>query len=829
MRNRFLTIGLVLSLSNLLCGPGWAGDPPAGPDPEEACHSLSVPWTLACVCLAHPERLPPRDPWTLLQSTPGVLVDRITVGGRESGCSSGEPMVEAGASVGQGFLGIDEMLATDMAVAGVLPDELDFNAFAELPWDGLKTAGPGSREVSPRLRPRRGTNEWRAMASALGNGGEAGSGEGDRVDALRAANAWIGGPLSRDRFWVWGEAGLHQVDRTVLGGQREERSGDSGRFKLNQQLGNHVSAVLAGSRGRSAGSGIGAGPGRAPETTWKESGREEVWAAEGAVIVTSDLFFSMNLGRSDRHLGDRPRLAGPEARIDADGVARGSWFDLRESQQAEQARLLVDLFGNTGSTAHEITLGAGWRGQEETQGAVPPGPLVTDGGTAGLADGLALAELWRAGRAEARTHTLGLWMQDTIAAGDWTTIVGLQADRQELGFAGGRPPWTLLPRFEVNRSLGSSRKTQVWIALSRFASRLSPRAAWHLDPGAPALLRGIFEDRDADLSLDPGEPIRLLPGEGIDPLRPGLDPDAVDSGLRPETTDEIALGAQSLVTPSFQIGLRAIWRRTGDLLEERLLVRNLATQEVFLATAGDWVPVHRLTGALPDGTAYDVPVWDLRPGLLWTGGTRLVNGDRRQEVLGLTFTWQKRLGDGWMTQGHLTWQDGHQRLGPAFRRFDDPTNTLGGGDDEGQPVAEIDSGHPHELPGFLASRWSFHALGFVVLRDGLNLSAAVSARQGQPLPYYRQVARERAGLALVQLTDRPDSLRTETLFTLDARLEKEIQVDDVNLTLSLEAANLLNARTVLARELDLGTGRAARGDETLASRTLRLQVRMFWR
>ena len=49
-------------------------------------------------------------------------------------------------------------------------------------------------------------------------------------------------------------------------------------------------------------------------------------------------------------------------------------------------------------------------------------------------------------------------------------------------------------------------------------------------------------------------------------------------------------------------------------------------------------------------------------------------------------------------------------------------------------------------------------------------------------------------------------------------LEKEITLGDAGLTLSLEAANLLDAGTVLARELDLGTGRAALADDTLAAR-----------
>ncbi|HSS75490.1 MAG TPA: hypothetical protein VLV54_01980 [Thermoanaerobaculia bacterium] len=770
------------------------------------------------------------DPWALLQSTPGVLVDRITVGGNESGCSSRAPVMEDAAALGKGFLDVNEVIATDLAVAGSLPGELDFNAFAEIPVETLDAgATPGTPEVPARLRPRRGTDEWQAAGSFQGSGGGEGAGETDRVDS-QVANVWVGGPLLKDRLWAWGEAGHHGVDSTVLGGQREEQTGRSGRFKLNAQIGLNVSTVLAGSHGLAAGSGIGAGPARAPETTWKEDGREDIWAAEGTAIVTSDFYWTASLGSSHRRLGDRPPFAGMEARIGPDGVARGSWFGFREEDRTRQARLGSSVFANALSTAHEITFGAGWRGQDENRTLTSPGALVTAGGILGLADGLALAELWRSGETGARTGELGLWVQDTLSAGAWTVIAGLQGDRQDLGIAGGGRPWALLPRFELNRSLDRDRMTQAWISLGRFASRLGPRAAWHLDPQAPAALREVFADRNGDLSREPDEPVRLLlPGEGLDLLRPGINPNAVDPRLRPEITDQAAFGLQRALTRDFQIGLRATWRRTRDLLDERLLVRDGATGRVFTATAGDWIPAGQLTGVLPGGTAYDAPVWDLRPGLLWTGGTLLVNGDRRQESLGLSLTWRKTLSNRWMTQGHLTWRDGNQQLGPAFRRFDDPTNTLGSGDDEGRPVTMTASGRPHEIPGFQGARWSFHALGFVELRDGLNLSAAVNGRQGDPLPYYRQVARERAGLALVQLTDRPDTLRTDAVLTLDSRLEKEITLGDAVLTLSLEAANLLNTGTVLERELDLATGRGALADETLASRSFRMQVRMAWR
>lgn len=826
-RSRFLAVGLVLSLTLLFASRGRSQEPPPDSDSEP------VETT--------------RDPWAVLQSTPGVLVDRINVGGKEGGCGSGGPALsEESVDVGLGYPHGDEMLSAARAAAGVWPRKFDFDlspTAVRLDGTGIAVKMPG-----PLLWPSqpRGTNQWRASGYTVGSGGGLsadtsvdgpdGPMDGNRIESLRTGSAWVGGPLSQDRLWIWGEVGLREVDQVALGGQKEERSGQNGSLKVNAQAGTSTSAVLAASRIESDGTGIGAGPSRAPETTWEEDGREALWTAAVTHIFSSDYYFTASLGQIDHRLGDLPRAADGEAQIGADGVAHGSWFGLRDERRTEQVRLDNQIWGSTGHVSHEISLGGGWRRQDEDQSLTPPGSLVLAGRglslADGSADGLAVLERWQTGQAGARTESWGLWAQDKLQKEYLSILIGLRADVQDLGLADGSRPWALAPRLGINQIVHtgeSSRKTLLWASLDRFVAPLGSRAAWRVDPGAPAVLRSLFADLDGDLSPDPGTPVRPLPGEGIDPLQPGLDPDRVDPHLRPEIADEVAFGADHELVDDLWIGLRATWRRTSHLLEERLLVRNLASGEVFVATAGDWAPAGRLTGALPDGTPYDVPVWDLRPGLLWTGGTLLVNGDREREERALSLTWKRWLSGRWMGQGHITWQDADHRLGPDFRRFDDPTNAAGSGDDEGRPVFETASSSPHETPRHAAAAWSFQAAGLVRLPGGVNLSAAINGRRGYPLPYDRQVVRERAGLVRVQLTGRPDAVRMDDLVTVDAELEKELTLGDFSLTLTLQAVNLLNKDTVLEQELDLGVGRGGFADEVLAPRSLRMGVRMWWR
>ncbi|HKV12710.1 MAG TPA: hypothetical protein VJ725_31485, partial [Thermoanaerobaculia bacterium] len=765
------------------------------------------------------------DPWAVLQSTPGVLTDRINVDGSSGcGCSAPKPVVEAGAAVGQSFSELDQILFSDRAAERFLP--VGFEPFLR-----RMPAPTGEADLEmpdPQLEylARHGTGEWKARAFLGSSGGEETDRAADGFDSLRSAEAEAGGPLAKDRAWIWGGAYAHEVNRLVLGGQKEEQDGWTGKIKLNFQLGLSASLIVGGRRGDSDGSGLGAAPGRAPETTWEEDERKTGWAAESTVIHNNDFYSTLRLSTEDGRRDADPRSSGAGAQIGADGVVRGSWFGIEEEQRRQQASLRNAIYRVTGRVSHDLALGAGWGRQNEDQELIPPGPLVVDGRLLGLGAAEPLLETWRAGTANARTETLGLWAQDTLSYAEWTAFAGLQADRHNLGIDGGPSPWTIGPRLGMNWR--PCCETVVWASLGRFASRLGARAAWHVDADAPALLRALFEDRDGDLSFDPGEPLQPLPGEGIDPLRPGFDPDRVDSRLRPETIDDAVLAVEGDVLRGLRLGLRATWRRTSDLLEERLLVRDGATGEVFAATAGDWVPTGRLTGTLPDGTPYDVPFWDLRPGLVATGGTLLTNGDRRQEDLGLSLTWKKSLSSFWWSEGHVTWSDGDRRLGSEFRRFDDPTNTLGGGDDAGDPVAEIPSGRPRETPRFVAPRWSFDADALFFLPREFRILAAVHGRRGDPLPYYRQVARERAGLTRVQLTGDAGAFRTDDVVTVDAALEKEMSVNDATFLLRLEALNLLDEDTVLDRELDLSTGRAAAADETLASRTLKLVVKMWW-
>jgi len=71
-----------------------------------------------------------RDPWVVLQTVPGVIVDRVNVGGSESGQQSN--YIAKGATTGDNTWYMDGIPITDMSALGSSPSYYDFDMFQEM-------------------------------------------------------------------------------------------------------------------------------------------------------------------------------------------------------------------------------------------------------------------------------------------------------------------------------------------------------------------------------------------------------------------------------------------------------------------------------------------------------------------------------------------------------------------------------------------------------------------------------------------------------------------------------------------------------------------------
>ena len=85
-----------------------------------------------------------RDPWVVLQTVPGIIVDRVNVGGAESGQQSNYQA--KGASGGENTWNIDGIAITDMAALGSTPTYYDFDMFQDMQ---VTTGGADVKSPTP--------------------------------------------------------------------------------------------------------------------------------------------------------------------------------------------------------------------------------------------------------------------------------------------------------------------------------------------------------------------------------------------------------------------------------------------------------------------------------------------------------------------------------------------------------------------------------------------------------------------------------------------------------------------------------------------------------
>jgi Ca-activated chloride channel family protein len=819
--------------------------------------------TGATVASTELEKIPTtRDPWAILQSTPGVLADRINVGGNESGRQSS--YVGPGSPMAQSTWSVDGVVMTDMAALGSSPAYYDFDAFEEM---AVSTGGSDTTVatggVAMNLVTKRGTNEWRGSGRfVLADGDWRASGErADRVERLADYGAEIGGPIVRDRFWLWASHAFQDVDLLTSADLPASSEIENAGLKLNAQTTSSNSTVLSAFDSDEVRHGVGAGPFRPQETTWDQSrlgGAPTTLRIEDTQIFGSTLYITGQYSAVRSGFQLTPRGGSePTAFFDRDGAWHHTFTQVRAERRQRQLRADGSYFTNTGRLSHELKLGAGYREAEASS--------LSQWGGAGYAiaaeyaDGAhALLYAARDAFGIATNEYTSAYVQDTMTAGAFTANVGVRYDLQTgtsaarsvranpvfpdllpAAAAGGGDAgfeWrSMVPRLGLTYAVGPERTTLLRASWSRFADQLGIDTASRLDPLAePSYVhlllngaavtgvvvgRGDVVDRNGNGVVDLADAVAF--GGAYDPAGRGLlQNDSVDPELRAPMTDELLASVEHAVLPELVVGLNLTYRRLSGLLENELLVfdgdpyaaENLGSPG-RLHTRGDYVPVFvSRPGGLPDGRDSSYTYWQLRPGVASRGGTHLENGDREQEYRGASLTVDKRLANRWMLRGSVTWSDWRWRVPES--ELEDPTRVLGGGFD-GEPVLQPSAAGPGSKPGvYITNGWSYslNAL-YQVAPDrpwGVDVSIAARGRQGYALPWYELlgfggrfdgVEQQRngiPGLTGVQVVGN-DAYRLDDVHVLDAGIEKELPFRDFGLSIAIDCFNVLGTDSVLQR------------------------------
>jgi hypothetical protein len=792
-----------------------------------------------------------RDPWVVLQTVPGVVTDRVNVGGAESGQQSG--YVAKGAGGGENTWNMDGVAITDMAALGSSSTYYDFDMFQEM---NVSTGGADLKAATPGVQMnmvlKSGSNTFRGSARVYFENesmqstnlpddlqstiGAATNGKGNRTDQYSDMGFEVGGPILKDRAWAWGAIGKTDVRLLTLANTPDKTLLKDYSFKGTGQISKDIRGNFTYYRGAKLKYGRSASVNRPPETTVDQGGPTEVFKGEGNFVLGRNLFVSANVS----HVKGGFFLIAegghtPSVYTDDAGVSHGSWSDYI----TDRPQNAVQFDGNFFRGKHELKFGYGYRKADVDSSSLVPGPIATWTTWTGYPSMQAEITAWNHTTSTGATYT-NAYAGDTWSMDRLTMNLGVRWDRQAASVFGFTQPgnpalptllpdltskdasnvviWnTVAPRIGATYAIDSSHKTLARGSYAMFASQMNATAAAF---ESVVGYRGVYlydvPDSNGNKVVDQAE-INAFLAPGIDALvdsgalqwygfdinNPGNvgTPSATVGKYKTPVTHEFQVGIDRELMPNFAVSGTYTYRRFVNFTRNNLGLTGNDYQQIgtFSGTA-DAVGAFAVPyyGAIPSHVPdnHDATIYQTRP-------------DYYQKYSGFEFSAVKRMSNRWMARfGFSTNSNTEHWTSPAGQT--DPTPTLANPNVNGGEIIRSSGGSGKSSIYTVLPKYQFIFAGLYQAKWGINLGANINTRQGYAMPYNRTSARVTTGLdplastKTVLITQGADvtAFRLPTVTEFDARIGKEFRFARTRFNVDLDVFNILNQNTVLGRQYD---------------------------
>ncbi len=800
-----------------------------------------------------------RDPWVILQTIPGVQIDRVNVAGSESGSQS---LFSSKGSSG-GTFSIDGVNMTDMSALGSSAGYYDFDSFQEMQ---VITGGsdPSIQGSGAHLNmlTRRGTNDIHGSARVFGVDHHFQSknvpaeattqstplAAGNHIDQIQDYGAEAGGPAWRDHLWLWGSYGRDQIDLIAASGVSDKTTLWDFNTKLNAQFVPSNSVEVWYMRSDKLKFGRNAGATHPQATTWDQILPQNTWKIQDSQVFSSNFFASAQYSGLNGQFNLTPEGGlTTQTFLDADGVWRNTYEFYSAPRPERQAKADASFFFNTGSIGHELKAGFNYLKVGVTSTSIWPGD-----GSNGLAAktfgdlfdcDVPCAVITRDGVFSAQAKYYGVFLGDTITADRLTVNVGLRYDKSSgenlpsktngnptfpdilpgLDYPGRPTDFTWKswqPRAGLTYALGANRTTILKASYARYAEAMGTGTvsipnnsagagygyyAWHDGTGCAAAKKdNLVQPCEVDTS-----PAGFQFSRNYNPQNPSsvaAPNSTVDPNLKAPKTDEFIVGVDHELFPAFAVGVNYTHRKFKDQLYTARY--DAATGRVL--NRDDYVQYTTLTGTLPDGTPYSEPAFNIKQSVLTAlghvppGFFTFNRPDFNTTYDGAELTLNKRLSNRWLARGSFAYNVNKQHVGA--NGCADPTNVLTTSTTNAQTCRDgdfvsVQSSGSGKGNIFVNSKWQFNVVGMYQLPLGFNLAANLYGRQGYPINYFVRTTGATDKLTRNVVVNATDDQRLKSVYEFDIRAEKVANItQNSTVTLSMDVFNLLNDGTVLQRQ-----------------------------
>lgn len=802
--------------------------------------------TSAVITQEEIENLPTaRDPWVMLQLTPGVLVDRVNVGGNKSGQQS--YFISKGVERHQTAWNIDGVNVTEMDETGTTTFYYDFGSLQEFQ---VVTSGADPSVRTPGVQvnmvTKRGSNEFggtgrmvwadealQASASLPGT-----AREGNKVDNVTEMGVDFGGPIVRDRIWFYGAYGHNKISNITsshLFPQRTELLNWTGKLNAQPIANNNASLYYMFSDKTVNARDLSAT--RPPETARRQSGPGWVAKLEDTHVFSNNFVLTGLIARVDSGYKQEPRggmdiepvwvnTAGLNG-----GQTRGWHNTYRLSEQfLEQNNYRADAstFFNTGSIPHELKIGAGYRDQNTEWWVIWPGNMAwTEYWVTSRGREFQYAVLTRPAHPIYNGEYTDFYVGDTVQLGNLTIQGGARYDLQRAYNLASDVPanpvipdilpatsypgddrkleWeSITPKIGLTYALGPQKQTVIKGNYSRYVDQLGSSEAGANNPFYDD--QGLYyywSDANGDKRVQRNE----LDFEYGGFYHFNLDPDNLAAGApslgrvdydnhKPTTTDEYSLGFQHELFNGFAVGV-TYTRRVRDNFIWNQYEKTRGAGDFY--TPADYALAGNLEAITPWGAQVKLPYYHIPGSAQPTFYVARNRPDYTQSYDGFELMFQRRMANRWMARGQVTFGDWQQHIGP--NGIQNPGRILEGDGCYTCNNSTVASSSGSD--GYINARWSYSFSGLYNGPWGINIGAVATGREGYIQGYNLRSANV-DGVRRRYVIDEFDRHRFSNLFQLDLRLAKEFSVGARrSFELSIDGFNMTNERTILWRDYEI--------------------------